>query len=356
MDSGSTAADDMPVYAATDGAADLDRKVAFLRQPGVYPERPRYVEATETHMSWVFITDQRVYKLKKPVRRDYLDFSTIEARRRNCLEELRLNRRLAPDVYLDALALVLRPDRSIALGGDGAPIDWLVVMRRLPDKASLQHLLRHGLVQPVQINQIAERLAAFYRSAEPAGAAPGRYRERFAASIELDRGTLESHGFDLPTGRVGIVAGILRRFVDRRGGMLEERAAGGRVVEAHGDLRPEHIFLTPAPVIIDCLEFNRDMRLLDPADELAYLAMECAHLGADWVEDALFAGYARHSGDAPAPALRLFYRCARALLRTRLAIAHLDDEVVADPEKWRRQALGYLDLATAGADALSRSE
>lgn len=338
--------------AAGPAADDTGRKVAFLRQVGAYPDLPARVEVVETHMSWVFLTPDRVYKLKKPVRRDYLDFSTVEARHRNCLEEVRLNRRLAPQIYLGVMPLTRAPEQGFALGGTAAPVDWLVVMRRLPVEASLEHRLRRGAAGPGEIERIAEVLAVFYRSAEPIPTDPLEYFRGFVASVARNRDELLDARYKLPIDRIMAVASALRGFLERHGELLERRAASRRIVDAHGDLRPEHIFLMPEPVIIDCLEFNRAMRLLDPAEELAYLSMECAHFGAPWADVPLFRAYRRRSGDDPPAALVRFHRSARALLRARLAIAHLKDVVVRDPAKWPAQALSYLDLALADARAL----
>ena len=121
---------------------DQEARIAFLRQPQTYPEKPARVETIETHMSWVFLTPQHAFKLKKPVRYDYLDFSTLAARRKSCEEERRLNRRLAPGVYLDVIPLVLGSDGAMHLGGPGEILDWLVMMRRLPAPRMLDSLIR----------------------------------------------------------------------------------------------------------------------------------------------------------------------------------------------------------------------
>ena len=121
-----------------------EAKVAFLMQPSAYPEPTPHVERVETHMSWVFLTDRHAYKLKKPVVYDYLDYGTLAARRRNCREELRLNRRLAPNVYLDILPLAQDEFGRLRLGGPGEVVDWLVVMRRLDHAFMLNRLIPHS--------------------------------------------------------------------------------------------------------------------------------------------------------------------------------------------------------------------
>ena len=168
-------------------SVSLEFKVAALSQPDAYPERPPSVQAIETHMSWVFLTPQHAYKLKKPVRYDGLDFSTLATRRFFCGEELRLNRRLTHDVYLDVVALRRDSAGALRIGDEGAVVDWLVMMRRLPEHLMLDHLVAQGTVQPDQVRAVALRLAEFYRGLRPAvtdrrglsgafAAGPGRMR------------------------------------------------------------------------------------------------------------------------------------------------------------------------------------
>jgi uncharacterized protein len=145
-------------------AADLPSlrdKVAFLSSPDAHSPRPDAVEAIETHMSWVFLTDRYAYKLKKPIRYDVLDFSSLALRRRSCMREIRLNRRLARDVYLDVVPLTLEPGDELRLGGSGSPADWLVKMRRLPAERTLDRLISRGTTGREEVEPAAALLAAF---------------------------------------------------------------------------------------------------------------------------------------------------------------------------------------------------
>ncbi len=331
-----------------DSPPDLAAKIAFLQQPGALAGASQRVEAIETHLSWVFLTADRVFKLKKPVAHEYVDLTTVEGRRWNCIEELRLNRRFAPEVYLDLIPLTVTPQGAMRLGGDGRVIDWLVVMKRLPQEATLQARLCSGSATAGDIERLAGWLARFYRAATPVPTDPDQYCDRFLARALQESTSLLDPASRLPAGQVEAAIGRLRAFLDTDRHLLCARARDGRIVEAHGDLRPEHVFLMSEPVIIDCLEFSRALRLLDPVDELAYLAMECAHLGHPWVRDVLFAAYWSASADAVLPGLADFYWIARALRRARQAIAHLKDDAVRDPAKWRCQAERYLALASGG--------
>jgi len=327
---------------ASPGLAD---KVAFLDQPGSYPDPTTRVDALETHMSWVFLTDAFAYKLKKPVRYDYLDFSTLEARRLDCEEELRLNRRLAAEVYLAVVPLMRAPDGTFGLGGQGQPVDWLVKMRRLPQEWMLDDLIRRHELSDADLHALARKLAAFYAGVAREPMSAPAYRFRLAAQIAANLRELSAAEFNLPAQRLVGIAEAQSAFLQRQSALFDERVVRGRIVEGHGDLRPEHVCLLPRPVVIDCLEFKRDFRIADPLDELSYLAMECERLGMPEIGPWLLSAYAEASGDRwPAP-LPHYYRSCRASLRARLSIVHLRDDGRHPPEKWIRVAREYLDLA-----------
>ncbi|MEX1206390.1 MAG: hypothetical protein WEB85_14185 [Dongiaceae bacterium] len=330
----------------------IEAKVEFLKRPEAYPERPRRVETVETHMSWVFLTDRYAYKLKKPVRYDYLDYGTVEARRRNSEEEIRLNRRLAPEVYLDLVPLVGDAADGLRLGGAGVPVDWLVKMRRLPEAVRLDRAIETGTLDEAELRRATILLAEFYRRAPPVEVAPADYRRGFAAGIEGSHRDLLRPEFGLPAAPLERATAAQLRFLEGRSEVLDRRVRERRIVEAHGDLRPEHIYLGPQPVIVDCLEFNRAFRILDPADELAYLAMECDRLNAPAVGQLFLDTYGRVTGDEPPAPLLRFYKCFRACLRAKIAIWHLDEPAPRDRAQWTNRAAAYLRLAEGYAEAL----
>src|SRR5690606_15445372 len=142
-------------------------KVEFLRRPDTYPEAPASVQAIETHMAWVFLTDTLVYKMRKPVRLPFLDMSSLERRRRCTEDSLRLNRRLAPTVYLDVVPLVLADDGRLRLGGPGRVVEWLEKMQRLPEEKMLDVAIRQGTVTTGDVERAIRVLARFYRDAPP---------------------------------------------------------------------------------------------------------------------------------------------------------------------------------------------
>lgn len=333
----------------------LAEKVAFLRRPEAYADAPARVEAVETHMSWVFLTDRLAHKLKKPVRYDFLDFRSLEARRRSCRDEVRLNRRLAPKVYIAAVPLVIDARGGLQLDGEGETIDWLVRMRRLPSARMLDHAILQGRVRVGELRAVARLLADFYRNAVRMTFPPCEFRRRLANAIMENGRKLKEPEFGLSADAIEAVCETLGKMLADRAPLFEQRVRRGCVVEGHGDLRPEHVYLGSKPAVIDCLEFNREFRILDWVDELAFLAMECEHLGSPGPGKEILETCCRELDDEPPAALICFYKAFRALLRAKLSILHLRDTDTSDPEKWRRQATEYLALAETYAGRLIQS-
>jgi aminoglycoside phosphotransferase family enzyme len=328
-------------------APGIEAKVAFLRRPEAYPDAPQRVEVVETHMSWVFLTKRHAYKLKKPVRYDSLDFSTPELRKHDCQEEVRLNRRLARNVYLGTTELSFDPESGFALAGAGEPVDWLVRMRRLPTNRMLDARLQRGQVEEPEVRPAALHLARFYAAAAPLALAAPEYRDRLERGVRSDLEELGRPEFGLCRSQVSALSGAQLAFLAAHPSLFDRRVEDGRIVEGHGDLRPEHICLAPEPAIIDCLEFSYELRILDPADELAFLVLECERLGDARVGRWFLEAYREITGDDPPDALLRFHRVYRALRRATIAVWHLRDPSVSDPERWRERARRYLELAAA---------
>lgn len=320
-------------------------------RPESYPEPTRTVEAIETHMSWVFLIDGFAYKLKKPAKTPFLDFSTLEFRHHWCDEEVRLNQRLAPQVYLGTVQIT-RADGSLSIGGSGRIVDWLVRMRRLPRDRMLDRAIAVRSFTDEDIAGVAARLAQFYRQAPRLPVSGPYYLLRIAAATATDIEGLRLFHDVLPHDPLDAIGAAQRRFLCEHASMLERRAEDRHIVEAHGDLRPEHVALGPNPQIIDCLEFNPELRKLDPADELAFFALECELLGAPEIGDAVFSAYRAATGDDPLPQLIDFYKCCRAVLRAKLSILHLRDSPVRNHERWPKLANRYLEFALAYAKRL----
>lgn len=331
----------------------LDQKVDFLGRSSVYAHPVTGVVRRETHMSWVFLAGDRAYKLKKPVRFPYLDFSTLGRREAACRAELSLNRRLTSDVYLDVVPLTATP-RGLSIGGDATIVDWLVVMRRLDEGQTLEHAILEDRLAPWQLDRLIATLIQFYRRAERVSLSPAVHLHDWRKSLSDNRRVLLDPRLGLPSGLVRRIAGTQHKFLSHRHKALAERVRNRSIVDGHGDLRPEHIWLGDPVRIIDCLEFNPRLRAVDPFDEIAFLSLECERLGAAWAGEYIRRRVTRGLRDGLSEELFLFYRCHRAMLRARLAIAHLLEPNPRTPEKWPRLAHAYLRIAAADATRLER--
>jgi aminoglycoside phosphotransferase family enzyme len=330
----------------------IEEKVRHLQRAEAYPDRPDHVDTVETHMSWVFLTDRYVYKLKKPVRYNFLDFGIIDARHRNCEEEVRLNRRLAPDVYLGTIPLAVVADGILQLGGTGAVVDWLVKMRRLPADRMLDQCIRHGRVPENGIAALGTVLARFYATRTAIEVTADEYRQRFEDEIRSNLRALATPGTGVSVATVTAVCSAQLRLLAEQPELFRARVEAGRIIEGHGDLRPEHVCFEATPVIIDCLEFRRELRILDALDDLALLSMECRRLGTDAIGSQVLDIYARVTGDRAPQRLLAFYHSFRATVRARLAVWHVQEPGAAGPEEWSRRARHYLALAADYAQAL----
>jgi aminoglycoside phosphotransferase family enzyme len=331
--------------------AEMREKLAWLSDPRHYPRRPGAVEVLETHFAWVFLAGQRAYKLKKPLRQASMDYRTLRQRERACREELRLNRRLAPEVYLAVVPLARDEAGSLTLEG-GEVVDWLVQMRRLAAGRMLDRVIAAHGPRAKDIDRLMEKLAAFFRSAQPRPLTDGAYRARLRREIRHNCEELLSDDLHLRRGSVMRVAQAQLAFLGSHPRVFAGR--GARVIDGHGDLRPEHVFLgTPSKgaCVIDCLEFDPDLRRLDPAEEIAFLALECERLGARRLATVLIERYLAAAPDPAPRELLHFYQSRRAAIRAQIAAWHLRDEAfVRESLEWRARAHSYL------ADALRHIE
>jgi aminoglycoside phosphotransferase family enzyme len=343
------------VGGATLGTVSLADKVSFLSRADAYEHMPPAIIARETHMSWVFLAGDRVFKLKKPVKSLFLNFSTIDRREIACRAEFSLNRRLARPVYLRVEPLTRRADGSLDIGGEGDVVDWLVVMRRLDESMMLDALVVRRAVTALDLNRLVETLAHFYAHAKRPMIGPDAYLRAWRLRLAENRSFLNEwrNGVDPEAVHRSDLA--LRRFLAEREDEIAARVNDRWIVDGHGDLRPEHVWFGHPMAIIDCLEFNASLRAVDPFDDVAYLSVECDRFGASEVGRQIAWGLHKRLGGSVSNDLFRFYRCYRAMLRTRQAIAHLLDENPRTPEKWQRLARCYLRLAVHDANRLLAS-
>jgi len=333
--------------ALAENTHSLNEKTSFLSRPETYGDTSM-VEVIETHMSLVFLTDRFVYKLKKPVSFDFLDFRTLEARYKYCVEEVNINQHLGGDTYIGVVP-VSSVHGEMQLDGEGEVADWLVKMKRLPADRLLKTAIKEGTVRKEWLDLAAEKISDFYLCSHPVYDLDcAQFRSTIMRDIELNSAGLLDNCFKLNKAMIISIATDLLHSIIKYAYLFDQRITGGKVIDAHGDLRPEHICLGPEPVMIDRLEFNRDLRIMDVAEELSFFAMECEVMDASAVGQLFINVYKIKSGDEIPDRLIHFYKAKRALLRARLSIYHLlEEKYLSDSSKWIGKCEAYLQAAAA---------
>ncbi len=288
-----------------------------MLDPNFYPRRPPGVSYRETHISQIFFAGDLAYKIKKNVRYSFVDYSTLNRRLFFLQEELRLNRRLAPSVYLGILP-ISRDDYGWQLGSDAHTAEYVLVMRRLPERRMLDHLLDTGQVSPTMMDSVAETLAPFHATA-PNGrkvrifGEPRRIRDVWTENLS-DLDAFIGRSVDART--ISAIRDFGDRFLDAHSELMLRRCLDGYTRELHGDLHCEHICFAPEGIqIFDCIEFSRRFRFIDVASEVAFLSMDLRARGASDLAERFVERYLELTQDAGLTQLSPFYECYRALVR-----------------------------------------
>jgi aminoglycoside phosphotransferase family enzyme len=320
----------------------LDDKIGFLSTPEGWPGRTRRVTVLQTHHAWLFMTDRYVYKMKKPFRAGGMNFSSLESRHRLCLDEYHLNRPLAAHTYLGVVPLVLTKTGNLAVNENGTVVEWLVKMRRLPESRTLTVLAAEDRLTDAHVADFVHKLSRFHELAPACRFERGTYGESL-------RDRLDSWHRELLRCRIGrseplpgLVTAQLK-YLDVCSELLESRQREDHVRIVHGDLRPEHVFILEdeEPQIIDCLEFDVELRRLDVAAELAYFSMECRHAGFGRVAKRCISEYrSRCPGSLGPGHLMDFYASLAATVRAGLMGWRALETPVGD--EWRQRTVAYL--------------
>jgi len=329
-----------------------------LLNPEIYPEKPAEVQFLQTHASALFFAGEHVYKVKKPVNFGFLDFTTLEKRKYFCLEEVVLNRRLCPEVYLGVTEIRLE-NGQIRLGeGPGEIIEYAVLMKKLPQDCLMDRQLAEGKVTPGVLQEIAARLAQFHAQAAtgPDIASFGRV-EVIRTNVEENFAQMENFvGTSLSAEAFAEIRQGARIFMERNRPLFEGRQRGGRIRDCHGDLHLEHICLDEEILIFDCIEFNPRFRYGDVAADIAFLLMDLDFHGHPGFSAELAAAYLSLSRDWPLYLLLNFYKSYRACVRGKVFSFRLEDPAFPAREKTTtRMAAGrYFLLARQYARELNR--
>jgi aminoglycoside phosphotransferase family enzyme len=328
--------------------------VEALMKPEAYDEEPSQIELVQTHISFVFLTRNFVYKVKKAVDLGFLDFTTLEKRRFFCEKELELNRRLCGDMYLEVVPI--NRSNAIKIKGEGETIEYAVKMKRMPQEKMMSKLLEENKADDKLVDRIAKIIADFHSKAETnrrisefgsLAIIETNWKENFEQTEEFVGKTLSMKDFKLIRERI---SDFMRRNVP----LFEKRMAECRVRDCHGDIHSGNIFVTDGIYIFDAIEFNERFRYSDVAADVAFLAMDLDFRERPDLSDFFVERYIKYSGDQELMRLLPFYKCYRAYVRGKVTSFKLKDPNVGSEEKTAavKEAKAYFKLASAYAKIL----
>ena len=319
-----------------------------LLDPEAYPHKPQKIELIQTQMSFIFLTGNYVYKIKKPVNLGYLDYTTLEKRRFFCHQELELNRRLCPGAYL-AVVPIVEGEGGLRIEEQGKAIEYAVKMKQLPQDRMMDVLLPRGRVTPEMVTRVAEKLMLFHHKAET--------NQKIAAFGRLDvvrQNTDENFvqteryiGSSITTEEYQYIKNYTDSFIDTNTSLFDKRVREGKIRDCHGDLHAAHVCFTDDICIYDCIEFNERFRYSDMASEIAFLAMDLDGYRQPGLSRHLVDTYVKLSHDEELLKLLNFYKCYRAYVRGKVESFKLDDLYIPEEEKAKvlTAAQSYFQLA-----------
>ncbi|MGB5218584.1 MAG: AAA family ATPase [Smithella sp.] len=329
-----------------------------MKNPDFYPHHPTAVEFIQTHISNVFIAGDFVYKIKKPLKFDFLDFTSLAKRKFFCEEELRLNKRLAPVTYLDVVAISRNLQGKITLQDGVEIIEYAVRMKKLPAEKMLKTLLTLNLVDEKIMDALAEKIALFHRQAatdehiDEMGSIENirhNNEENFSETINYINVTISEYKYR-----------FIKEYVDQflivNKDLFEKRILNHKIRDCHGDLHLDHICIHDEITIFDCIEFNERFRCGDVAEDVAFLTMDIDFNGYPQQADIFVKSYINYSGDIDLPAVLNFYRCYYAYVRGKVTSLRLAQEEMTENEYLdiKRTATKYFELAYSYAARLDK--
>jgi len=325
--------------------------VEALMKPEAYDEEPGRIELTQTHISFVFLTRNFVYKVKKAVDLGFLDFTTLEKRRFFCEKELELNRRLCGDMYLEVVPI--NRSNIIKIKGEGETVEYAVKMKRMPQEKMMNKLLEEKKVDSKLIDGIAKIIADFHSKAETnrrisefgsLAIIETNWNENFEQTREFVGKTISMKDFKLIRERI-------EDFMKNNVPLFEKRMVEGRVRDCHGDIHSGNIFVTDRIYIFDAIEFNERFRYSDVTSDIAFLAMDLDFKERTDLSNFFVRRYIEYSGDQELTELLPFYKCYRAYVRGKVVSFKLKDPSVGSEEKSAamKEAKAYFKLATTYA-------
>lgn len=329
-----------------------------MTNPNFYPHKPAVVELIQTHISYVFIAGDIVYKVKKPVDFGFLDFTSLDKRKFYCDEELRLNKRLAPSIYLDVVPISQDSTNNIILGQGETVIDYAVRMKKLPLDKMLKTLLADGRADEKVMDAVADKIAAFHKIAETGGRIDemggiATIRHNHEENFTQTRNYIN---ITIPEYQYNFIKDYVENFLTDKKSLLEKRVADCKIRDCHGDLHLEHICIADEIIIFDCIEFNERFRFGDVAAEVAFLTMDLDYNGYPEQAESFVKFYLKYSNDTDMIMLLNFYRCYYAYVRGKVTSFRLDQKDLPANERSQivKTAKRYFDLAYTYAAHLEK--
>ena len=322
--------------------------VEALLKPQAYPHKPQKIGLVQTQMSFVFLTGDYVYKVKKPVNLGYLDYTTLEQRLFFCHQEVELNRRLCPDTYLGVVPIV-EDNGDFRVEGKDEAVEYAVKMRQLPQERMMDVLLLREHVNKEMIAGVAEKLQAFHDKAEtnPEIASYGGLDFIRQNNLENFTQTKKYVGISITPERYKLIEKYTEDFIANNADLFVKRVEEGKIRDCHGDLHAAHICFTDDICIYDCIEFNERFRYCDVASEIAFLAMDLDRYQRADLSQHLVNTYVKLSCDDDLLKLFNFYKCYRACVRGKVESFKLDDPYISEEEKAKTLTVAqrYFELA-----------
>ncbi|MFH1770925.1 MAG: AAA family ATPase [archaeon] len=320
-----------------------------LSNPKVFPEKPLDVKIIQTHISVICLTGKYAYKFKKHVNFGFLDFSTLEKRKFYCEEELRLNRRLSPEIYLEMVEL--RENNGIfSINGKGKLVDYGIKMKEFSQEKIITKLVQKNLLTSEQIKQITDLLVNFYKKAKTNDKI-SKYGSVKLFKINTDENfeqTKSMIGKTISKGQFELIEKETNEFYKINSWLFEKRVKDGMIKECHGDLHTGNMFLDGNRIkIFDCIEFNERFKNSDVAADIAFLSMDMDFHGKEELSKELIINYVKKSGDWELLKVLNFYKCYRAYVRGKVTGFLLNDKNVPENEKKKitATAKNYFTLA-----------
>ena len=323
--------------------------VQALLNPNRYTHPVAEVQLVQTHISSVLLAGDFVYKFKKPVNFGFLDFSDLDKRRFYCEQELLLNRRLCPEIYLDLVTVTRQADGSFALGGEGEVIEYGVKMARMPEERMMVRLIERGELGVPHMEALVAVLCDFYHRAE-AGPEIAAFGSAEAVAVNVLENFAQTQSFigqgALTAAQFERISTYARRVLSN-GELFAQRMAGGYIRDCHGDLYSANICLAEKVYIFDCIEFNQRFRYCDVASDVAFLAMDLDFHGLESLSDSFIKQFTLRSNDTGLMGVLDFYKCYRAYVRGKIGLFTAADPAVSPSvrENCIVQATQYFRLA-----------